>query len=96
MLDVGGCLSTFQEDTYKTWEAVDQGAYPFVVFYTVIFGGQNLFVTTRTNKGVVTHHNGKDAWVTKFIKDFGMLDMDMPFQNFNVCKTYAKKSSNCK
>ena len=92
MLDVGGCLSTFQEDTYKTWEAVDQGAYPFVVFYTVVFGGQNLFVTTRTNKGVVTHPGGKDAWVTNFIKDFGIFDMDMPFQNFSVCRTFRQKA----
>ena len=92
MLDVGGCLSTFQEDTYKTWEAVDHGAYAFLVFYTVMFGGQNLFVTTRTNKGVVTHPGGKDAWVTNFIKDFGIFDMDIPSKNFNVCKTYRQKA----
>ena len=81
---------------HPLWKSADpSGAYPFMLLYAYKHGGEGLVFITRTKQGtwyVQSRHGQEEAWVVRFLRNMGVVDMGVPLeQNLSVCKTHGDK-----
>ena len=71
-LDIGDVLSSKSGDKKYMYDAFAPGALSFLVLASLSFGGDRIFIVSRTNQG---NCNRKGCWAYKWLSNIGAFDV---------------------
>ena len=69
--------------------AAMEGFYAFALLFGAHFGFDNLYIISRTRDGNwYSYHRGRkiEAWVVRFVRSLGFVDLGMPVENIHLCR----------